>query len=110
MVARRWVVLGCLIPVMVLAQGQSNLDFEVDTSPKDDSPDGWQITVTNDAKFEYWRGQAASGRFCARTIHEQRDQSSVLAYRATSSSPIAGIGFATGSSRLETRHSSVSSS
>jgi hypothetical protein len=82
MVAKGWVVLGCMIPVMALAQQQANLDFEVDTTPKDDSPDGWQITVTNDAKFEYWRGQAASGRFCARTIHERRDQSSVLAYRA----------------------------
>ena len=82
MVSKRWVVLGCLIPVLALAQQQANLDFEIDTSPKDDSPDGWRIAVTNQAKFEYWRGQAASGRFCARTIHERRDQSSVLAYRA----------------------------
>lgn len=78
-----WAMLCGLIPALLLASPPSNLDFEVDTTPQDGMPDGWQFSGENQAKFEYWRGQAASGRFCARTIHQHLDQSSVLAYPAS---------------------------
>jgi hypothetical protein len=84
----RWLVLvtGVLLgaaPALSLPNPSlPNLDFEIDVEPKDEIPDGWQVTVNHGAEFEYSRGQAASGRWCARTTHTERDQSSLLAHRA----------------------------